>query len=236
MIVKRNKMIRDNITAIRRQIDETAQGCGRKGEEIRLMLVSKTVTPARIKEALAAGETLIGENKIQELAGKYDELSAIAHETHMIGQLQTNKVKEAIAYADCIQSLDRLRLVTRLHNRLEFEDKSINALLQVNVSAEASKSGVPPEQAMALLEAILPLERIRLQGLMTIGANSDDENEVRRGFRLLKQLQRQAQDRFGDYGDFSVLSMGMSGDMRIAIEEGSTMVRVGSAIFGARQS
>lgn len=227
-------MIANNIQRIRQQINEVAQDCGRKAEDIRLLMVTKTVSPERIKQALATGETLIGENKIQELVKKQDELTAVAHEVHMIGHLQTNKVKEAIAYADCIQSLDRLRLVKRLHNRLEFENKNIKALLQVNVSAETAKSGVAPEQALNLIKEILPLERIHLTGLMTIGANTDDENDIRRGFRLLRQLQQQAQDKYGDYSDFSVLSMGMSGDMRIAIEEGSTLVRVGSAIFGVR--
>ncbi len=227
-------MIVEKLKQVRAQMAAVAAQHGRDPGSIRLMLVTKTVSAERIMTALAAGETLIGENKVQELQAKYEALSSHPHETHMIGHLQTNKVKDVIGYADCIQSLDRVKLAHKLQQRLEFEDKTIDALLQVNTSGEASKFGIAPEEALTLISEVRGCDRIRLRGLMTIGANTEDEDDIRRCFQLLKQIQQQAQQRYGDYSDFAELSMGMTYDMAIAIEEGSTMVRIGRAIFGER--
>ncbi|MBV7434413.1 YggS family pyridoxal phosphate-dependent enzyme [Cardiobacteriaceae bacterium TAE3-ERU3] len=223
-----------NVAQVLSEIEAACTQAGRDPSEVRLMLVTKTKPAEMIREALATGQTLIGENKVQEINAKYDALADITHETHMIGHLQTNKVKDVIGLASCIQSLDRIKLAHKLQDRLEFEDRTINALIQVNTSGEASKFGVAPEDALSLIEETLSCDRIHIRGLMTIGANTDDEAQIRACFRLLRQIQQQARQHFGDKSDFAELSMGMSGDMALAIAEGSTMVRVGSAIFGAR--
>lgn len=224
-----------NVAQVLSEIEATCIQVGRDPDEVRLMLVTKTKPAEMIRKALATGQTLIGENKVQEINAKYDALADIAHETHMIGHLQTNKIKDVVGQASCIQSLDRIKLARKLQDRLEFEDRTINALIQVNTSGEASKFGVTPDDVLGLIEEVLSCDRIHVRGLMTIGANTDDEAQIRACFRLLCQIQQQAQQRFGDKSDFAELSMGMSGDMALAIAEGSTMVRVGSAIFGARE-
>lgn len=223
-----------NIAQVLSEIEAACIQVGRDPDEVRLMLVTKTKPAEMIRTALATGQTLIGENKVQEINAKYDALADIAHETHMIGHLQTNKIKDVIGQASCIQSLDRIKLARKLQDRLEFEDCTIHALIQVNTSGEASKFGATPDDALGLIEEVLSCDRIRVRGLMTIGANTDDEAQIRACFRLLRRIQQQAQQRFGDKSDFAELSMGMSGDMALAIEEGSTMVRVGRAIFGIR--
>lgn len=222
---------------VARVLDEIAAACeqaGRSPDAVRLMLVTKTKPADMIRDALATGQTLIGENRVQEINAKYAALADIAHETHMIGHLQTNKVKDVVGQVSCIQSLDRVRLTHKLQERLAFVDATVDALIQVNTSGEASKFGVAPDKALALIDEALACERIRIRGLMTIGTHTDDAQQVRACFRLLREIQDKAQQRFGDRSDFAELSMGMSGDMALAIAEGATMVRVGSAIFGAR--
>lgn len=226
--------IKDNIACIQKKIVSAAQRANRDPQSILLMPVTKTVAPEAIIEAISCGFAMIGENKVQEIQAKYSALEAFPHKTHLIGHLQTNKVKDVVGLVDCIQSLDSLRLAKKLQDRLAYEDKTIEALVQVNVSGEQSKSGVSPEEALALIKEVIQMDRITLRGLMTIGANVDDEKVIRQGFRQLAMLQQEAQQRFSHQADFSVLSMGMSGDMEIAIEEGATLVRVGSAIFGKR--
>lgn len=223
-----------NVAQVLNDIETACTQVERDPNTVRLMLVTKTKPAEMIREALATGQTLIGENKVQEINAKYDALADITHETHMIGHLQTNKVKDVIGKASCVQSLDRIKLAHKLQDRLEFEDSTIDALIQVNTSGEPSKFGVAPDEAMNLIEEALSCDRIRVRGLMTIGANTDDKAQVRACFSLLRHIQQQAQQRFADKSDFAELSMGMSGDMPLAIAEGSTMVRVGSAIFGAR--
>ncbi|UJF25117.1 YggS family pyridoxal phosphate-dependent enzyme [Suttonella sp. R2A3] len=226
--------IHNSIARVLEQISGACEQAERSPEDVRLMMVTKTVEAARIREALASGQTLIGENKVQEINAKYDALADVAHDTHLIGHLQTNKIKDVIAQVSCIQSLDRVKLAHKLEQRLEFEDRTIDVLVQVNTSGEASKFGVAPEDTLALIEETLHCERIRIRGLMTIGANTTDESRIRACFRSLREIQAQARDRFADRAQFDELSMGMSGDMALAIAEGSTLVRVGSAIFGAR--
>ncbi|WP_072281427.1 YggS family pyridoxal phosphate-dependent enzyme [Rappaport israeli] len=233
MIYNENE-IAQRIATVRAQIERATEQAGREVGAVSLMLVTKTVEAKRIIQALECGEHLIGENKVQELQDKQARLEGQRYEAHLIGHLQTNKVKEVIGYAQCIQSLDRLKLADKLQQRLEFEDKTIEALVQVNTSAEASKFGVAPDKALALIGQLRDYERINIRGLMTIATYTEDEREIRRCFQLLKTLQQKAQQRYGDYGDFKTLSMGMSKDMKIAIEEGSTIVRLGRAIFGAR--
>ena len=221
----------ENIVNIKRRIRTAAEFSGRNPNEIKLLLATKTVLAQNIITAIESGETLIGENKVQELKDKYEELKNTPHQTHFIGHLQTNKIKEVIKYADCIQSVDRLELAEKLQKRLEFENRTLDVFIQVNTSYEASKFGVSPENTLIFTQQIKQLDRLNIKGLMTIGLFSTEKEKVRKCFQLLKKIQLQMLDK-----DFPVyeLSMGMSNDLETAIEEGSTIIRVGTAIFGKR--
>ena len=224
--------IHQNIEAIRERIKQACEKSGRNPDEVKLLMATKTVNAEKIKSALAHYPTLIGENKIQEVKEKLDALQSVPHTTHFIGHLQTNKVKELIRYkVDCLQSLDRLRLAEKLQRRLEYEDKSMEVFLQFNTSYEASKFGMNPENASAFAKEVQEFDRLKIKGLMTIGLFSAEEEKVRKCFKLLKSIQLDLLDQ-----GFPVheLSMGMSGDLETAIEEGSTIIRVGTAIFGKR--
>ena len=225
--------ISNNLSKIITRIENACINSGRATAEVKLLMATKTVSAENIKIALATGQTLIGENKIQEIKDKYDPLKSIAHQTHFIGHLQTNKVKELIRYdVDCIQSLDRLRLAEKLQNRLEYEDKTMDAFLQFNTSYEDSKFGMAPEHAVKFAREVQQFDRIHIKGLMTIGLFSAEDEKVRKCFKLLKNLQTQLIDIDIPAHE---LSMGMSGDLEIAIAEGATIVRVGTAIFGKRE-
>ncbi len=223
--------ILNNLSVIKRRIEKACLESKRDSNNVKLLLATKTISADKIKIALEAGETLIGENKVQELTEKFEPLRAIPHQTHFIGHLQTNKIKEVIKYADCIQSVDRIKLAEKLQRRLEYEDKTIDIFLQVNTSYEESKFGMAPENALDFALKVNQLDRLNIKGLMTIGLFSAETEQVRKCFRLLKQLQLQILEK-----DIPVheLSMGMSGDLETAIEEGSTIIRVGTAVFGKR--
>ena len=226
----------DNIAQIRNRIKEAALSVGRNPDDIKLLLATKTVSAENIKVALEAGESIIGENKAQELKSKYNELLDVPHQKHFIGHLQSNKIKELLRYdVACIQSIDRLDLAEKLQARLEFEKKEIDVLIQVNTSNEESKFGVAPDGAIELTKQVAEFPNIHIKGLMTIGLFSAEEAKVRVCFKLLKDLQQQIAALNLPGVDMSELSMGMSHDLEIAIEEGSTMVRVGTAIFGKRK-
>ena len=221
----------ENIANIKYRIRVAAEFSNRNPAEIKLLLATKTVSAQNIITAIETGETIIGENKIQELKDNYEELKNTPHQTHFIGHLQTNKVKEVTKYADCIQSVDRLDLAEKLQSRLEFEDKTIDVFIQVNTSYEASKFGVSPENTLTFAQQVKQLDRLNIKGLMTIGLFSAETEKVRKCFQLLKNIQIQMLEK-----DFPVyeLSMGMSNDLETAIEEGSTIIRIGTAIFGKR--
>lgn len=221
----------DNIVSIKSRIRAAAENSGRNPNEIKLLLATKTVLSQNIITAIKTGETLIGENKIQELKDKYEELKNTPHQTHFIGHLQTNKIKEVIKYADCIQSVDRLELAEKLQKRLEFENRTLDVFIQVNTSYEESKFGISPENALTFAQHIKQLDRLNIKGLMTIGLFSAETEKVRKCFQLLKNIQLQMLEK-----DLPIdeLSMGMSNDLETAIEEGSTIIRVGTAIFGKR--
>lgn len=223
----------NNISSIQNRIENACTNSGRDKNDVKLLMATKTVSAENIKIALESGQTLIGENKIQEIKEKYDVLKEIKHQKHFIGHLQTNKVKELIRYdVDCIQSLDRLRLAEKLQNRLEYEDSTMDAYLQFNTSYEDSKFGMAPDNAVKFAKEVQQFDRIHIKGLMTIGLFSAEDEKVRKCFKLLKNIQNQLLDI-----DVPVheLSMGMSGDLEIAIAEGATIVRVGTAIFGKRE-
>lgn len=224
-----------NLSIILERIENACIKYGRNPSEVRLLLATKTVSPENIKIAIQAGQTLIGENKVQEVKEKFEGLKDIAHEKHFIGHLQTNKIKDVLKYGvTCIESLDRIDLAEKLHQRLLAENKSMDVFIQVNTSAEESKFGVAPEQAIALIQQVAQFETIRIKGLMTIGLFSAEAEKVRPCFKLLKSVQQQATALNLANVDMRELSMGMSGDLEIAIAEGATIVRVGTAIFGQR--
>jgi len=221
----------ENIARIKSRIKIAAECSGRNPNEIKLLLATKTVSAQNIKIALEAGESLIGENKVQELIEKARILKDFPHQKHFIGHLQTNKIKEVIKYADCIQSVDRIELAEKLQKRLEFENKTIDIFIQVNTSYEESKFGISPEKALDFTQQVKQLDRLNIKGLMTIGLFSAETELVKKCFRLLKSIQDKMLQK-----DIPVneLSMGMSGDLETAIEEGATIIRVGTAIFGKR--
>ena len=226
--------IKANLELVRSRMEKACKACGRKPEEVRLLMATKTVEPDRILQAMHCGELLIGENKVQELTAKYEALAGVKHETHFIGHLQTNKIKEVVKYADCIESVDRLDLAEKLSRRLQTENKTIDILIQVNTSAEESKFGCKPEEAAALTEKIARLPALSIKGLMTIGIFSDDMDKVRLCFKLLQKIRQEIKAKNLPCVSMDVMSMGMTGDLEVAIEEGSTLVRVGTAIFGKR--
>ncbi len=220
-----------NIASVKERIRAAAENSGRNPNEIKLLLATKTVSAEKILIALQAGECLIGENKVQELKEKFEILKTIPHQTHFIGHLQTNKIKEVIKYADCIQSVDRLELAEKLQKRLEFENRTLDVFIQVNTSYEESKFAISPENALTFAQHIKQLDRLNIKGLMTIGLFSAETEKVRKCFQLLRNIQVQMLEK-----DLPVheLSMGMSNDLETAIEEGATIIRVGTAIFGKR--
>lgn len=223
-----------NIKTIRDRMQDACLRAGRHPDEVRLLLAVKTVAPEIIKIAIEAGEKLIGENKVQEFAAKYEALKDVACERHFIGHLQTNKIKEVIRYVSCIQSVDRIALAEKLHQRLLFEQRQMDVLIEVNTSLETGKSGIVPGEVFDLLKSIQPLETLRIKGFMTIGLFDADAEKVRPCFTKLREIRDEAILRGLVADDVKELSMGMSGDLETAIEEGATIIRVGSAIFGKR--
>lgn len=224
----------NNLTIIRNRIETACQKAHRNPSEVRLLLATKTVDSKRINLALEQGESLIGENKVQELAQKCIAIKALNPEVHFIGHLQSNKIKEVLKWASCIESIDRLSVAEKLHKRLTFEKKEIEVYIQVNTSSEESKFGISPEETINLVKQVSLFNTLHIKGLMTIGLLSSKSNEIRKCFKLLKQLQKQITLLNIPNVEMKELSMGMSGDLEIAIEEGATIVRVGTAIFGKR--
>lgn len=225
----------NNLKIIQNRIDQACAKSGRNPSEVKLLLATKTVSPERIKIALDAGYTLIAENRVQELKEKYNELKNSTHTSHFIGHLQTNKIKDVLKCGvSCIQSVDRYDLAEKLHQKLQSEGKTIDIFIQVNTSGEESKFGVSPENAIELTKKIALLNTLKIKGLMTIGLFSDEMEKVRLCFQTLKRIQLEINKLQIENVHISELSMGMSGDLEIAIEEGATIIRVGTDIFGRR--
>ncbi|MFS4429722.1 YggS family pyridoxal phosphate-dependent enzyme [Chryseobacterium sp. S90] len=224
-----------NLTIINNRIKNACEQSGRNIDEVKLLLATKTVSAERIKVALKHGQILIAENKVQELKEKYDDLKDLPHDNHFIGHLQTNKIKDILKYdVTCVQSLDRLELAEKLHQRLLAENKTMDVLIQVNTSNEESKFGVDPNEAVELTRKISHYSTLKIKGLMTIGLFSAETEKVRACFKILKNLQQEIIHEHIPNVEMKELSMGMSGDLETAIEEGATIVRVGTAVFGAR--
>jgi hypothetical protein len=224
-----------NLNKINQRIEIACKKAGRNPDDVKLLLATKTVSAERIKIALNAGHTWIAENKVQELKEKFESLKEIPHTNHFIGHLQTNKIKDVLKYdVSCIQSLDRLELAEKLHQRLQTENKTIEVLVQVNTSNEESKFGVSPNQAIEFVKQVAALKTLKIKGLMTIGLFSAESEKVRNCFQLLKKTQEQIIALKIPNVEMKELSMGMSSDLETAIEEGATIIRVGTAIFGQR--
>ncbi len=228
--------IRENLEDVKKRISEVAVRIGKRAEEITLVMATKTVDVERIREAVRNGGHIIGENKIQEALKKYAELKEEEAAWHFIGHLQTNKVKDVLKFADMIHSVDRMSLVEKLDQRLMKEGRSMDVLIQVNTSYEESKYGVSPEEAISLVKEASRYDTLKIKGLMTIGLFTNDEVKIRKCFKLLKGIHDSVIKEGVEDVEMRYLSMGMSGDYPIAIEEGANMVRVGTAIFGARNT
>ena len=225
--------ISSNVSLIRQRMEVACLRCGRDPRSVRLMAVSKTVAPERIRQALAAGVTLLGENYVQEAREKIPTIGHVA-EWHMIGHLQTNKVKYVVNLFDWIHSVDRLELARELDKRAGQNNRRLNVLIEVNVSGEESKSGIEATQALELVQQVSLLPNINLRGLMTMPPYSDNPENSRPYFQALRKLRDDIST--ADIPNISMdgLSMGMTDDFEVAIEEGATIIRVGRAIFGNR--
>ncbi len=225
--------ISSNISLIRQRIEAASARSGRDPRSVRLMAVSKTVALERIREALEAGITLLGENYVQEAREK---IPAIGHaaEWHMIGHLQTNKVKYVVNLFDWIHSVDRLELARELDKRAGQNKRRLNVLIEVNVSGEESKNGMEPDAALELVRQVSFLPNISVRGLMTMPPYSDNPENSRPYFQALRKLRDEISAAAIPNIRMDELSMGMTDDFEVAIDEGTTIIRVGRAIFGTR--
>ncbi|MCR4416326.1 MAG: YggS family pyridoxal phosphate-dependent enzyme [Ignavibacteria bacterium] len=226
-------LLRQNIEQVLERIEKAALKCGRKPQEIKLIAVTKTVDAETINLAFDFGIKDFGENRVQELLKKFDKVNPSAS-FHMIGHLQTNKVKYLIDKVKSIHSIDSLKLAQEVNKRFGEKQKSIEALIQIHTAKEETKFGLNPEELENFLNEAKNLKNIRFIGLMTIGTLTNDETEIRRCFSLLRNLRDTYSHFQSDNIDLRELSMGMTSDFEIAIEEGSTIVRIGTAIFGER--
>ena len=229
------QLVRDNLARIEETIHAACAAAGRRREEVTLMAVTKTVSASRINAALEAGITHIGENRVQEFLEKRDALHLDGVQAHLIGHLQTNKVKRIVGQVDMIQSIDSERLARAVSDAaLQTPRGCVDVLVEVNIGDEESKSGVPAEQLEELLHTVAGFSGIRVRGLMAIPPILNTEAEKRAIFSQMHKLFIDIRSKNVDNISMDILSMGMSGDYAEAIREGSTMVRIGSAIFGAR--
>lgn len=226
-------MVAENYREVEERVREACTRSGRDRKEVILIAVSKTKPVEMIKEAMEAGAEVFGENKVQELCEKYEALPEVRH-WHLIGHLQRNKVKYIVDKAELIHSVDSLRLAEEISKEAVRKNVQVNILIEVNVAEEESKFGVKVEDTEALVRQIAVLPGVHIQGLMTIAPYVTDPEENRPVFRALKKLAVDIHRKNIDNVHMDELSMGMTGDYQVAIEEGATMVRVGTGIFGER--
>jgi pyridoxal phosphate enzyme (YggS family) len=222
--------LRENLERVQGQIAAAAQRSGRTPDQIQLVAVTKTVDVAVIQEAISCGVSIIGENRIQEALRKHPLIQASV-QWHLVGHLQRNKVAKALEIFDLIHSLDSFRLAEEISRRSQALNRQTDVLVQVNTSGEESKFGLEPQGVIPFLESLAPLAGIRCRGLMTIGAFLPEAEQVRPCFAKLRELFEQAEDCGIPNVQMRFLSMGMTNDFTVAIEEGANMVRIGTAIF-----
>ena len=221
----------DNLNSIQQRIASACDRAGREPGSVTLLAVTKAQPPEIIDEAARIGLTLFGENKMQEAKAKMPLCSGRLR-WHFIGHLQTNKCRDAVEWFEMIQSVDSLRVAEEIHRRAEQAGKRMPILLEVNLAGEASKFGYRPEQLLAELPKLNALNRLEIHGLMTVPPWTPEAETVRPVFRRMRELKAQCEQALG--APLLHLSMGMSGDFEVAIEEGATMVRIGTALFGTR--
>ena len=226
-------MLTENVIEVEKNIQAACDRAGRSREEVRLIAVSKTKPVSDIEEVLTTGILDYGENKVQELSDKYDVLPKNIR-WHMIGHLQRNKVKYLIGKTVLIHSVDSLRLAEQIEHEAAKADTIMNVLIEVNVAGEESKFGTTCNEAIELVPTVAALKHVKIKGLMTIAPFTDNPEDNRIYFKKLKQLSVDIKSKNIDNVDMDELSMGMTGDYEVAIEEGATMVRVGTGIFGER--
>lgn len=224
--------IGENYLSVKERVAAAAQKSGRTGEDIMLIAVSKTKPVSEIKQAVEAGVHILGENKVQEVMAKYDEIQGV--DWHLIGHLQTNKVKYIIDKVKMIHSVDSLKLAQEISKRAVKAGVVMDVLVEVNIGGEESKSGVAPEEAEKLCLDISSLDAVRVRGLMCVAPAVENAEDARIYFRKMNKLFVDIKSKNYDNIDMVYLSMGMTHDFEVAIEEGANIVRVGTAIFGAR--
>jgi hypothetical protein len=226
--------IADNINTIKQRIISAAVKCGRNPDSIKLLAVTKTIPTDYIIKAIDAGITMLGENYVQEAKDKIAAIGSRAR-WHMIGHLQTNKAKYVVTLFDYVHSVDRLELAQELDRRAGLINRKLNVLIEVNVSGEESKSGIPADDAPALIKQIAGLENLAVHGLMTMAPYSNNPENARPYFSVLRNLRDNISRQQISGIQMEELSMGMTDDFAVAIEEGATIVRIGRAIFGKRK-
>ncbi len=228
-------MIAQNIEILRDRILRACEKAGRNRDDISVVAVSKTFDADRVREAAEAGIRDFGENYVQELQRKRTDLPDDLR-WHFVGHLQTNKVRQIADYVHLIHSVDNLRLAKELQKRAEKAGRTIDVLVEVHTTDEATKYGVAPEETAELVGQIAELDRVQVRGLMTMGPFSDDPNDSRPSFRQVVELKKSIEDRGWKRVSMDELSMGMTHDFEAAIEEGATILRIGTAIFGERKT
>lgn len=224
--------IAERVAEIRRKIEAAARTAGRDPSDIQLIAASKTVNPERIRDAQAAGIEICGENRVQEAIGKVDQVPGMRW--HLIGHLQRNKARRAVELFELIHSLDSIRLAQALQRLADERDRAVDVLIQVNLAGEATKRGIAPESAAEFVRSLADFPQVRVHGLMAIPPLTTDDERARAPVRRLARLARDLRDAAPQNVKLDQLSIGMSGDFQVAIEEGATMVRIGSGIFGPR--
>lgn len=225
--------IEENIRNIWSRIERAAEKKGKNKGDVELVAVTKTVEVDRIKEAINYGIRIIGENRVQEAESKFDQITEKV-EKHLVGHLQTNKVKKAVELFDLIQSVDSQHLAQEISRRASQIGKVMDVLVEINTSAEKTKFGIDPGDVFAFIDSISNLEGIKIKGLMTIGLFSDNPEDTRPCFKKLKGIFDHLKSEKIPNVEMTHLSMGMTNDFEVAIEEGSNMVRIGTGIFGPR--
>jgi len=223
--------IADNLQGVRQRIQKATAQAGRPADSVTLLAVSKTRSAAEVEALIQAGVDQFGENYVQEGVDKVQALAHAAVTWHFIGPIQSNKTRQIAAHFAWVHSLDRIKIAERLHDQRPSQLPPLNVCLQVNINQEASKSGVTPAEVPALAAAVARLPRLKLCGLMCIPDPDQDDAQLRQSFAAMRELFEQLQP---DYPTLDTLSMGMSDDLELAIAEGSTLVRVGTALFGPR--
>lgn len=232
-----SQTIQNNLLIIKERIVQAAQKTGRRAEDIQIVAVTKTFPATLVRQAYTAGLRIFGENRVQEAIPKIIALQDCPEISwHMIGHLQSNKVRKAIENFAMIQSVDSLDLCNKIANISRALGRKVDILLEVNVSGEATKSGLPPEKVFSVVEQVAEVPELILRGLMTVGPLTNDRDRIRRAFANLKGIFDKIAESRINTGQFKLISMGMTDDYEIAIEEGSNMIRLGRAIFGERRT